>query len=251
MRCTTSGRLSWSVSDEYPTKFLPRFAPPNTSRGPRMTTPVSSSMLRLYLVTDRVLCGERGVVETVRQALTGGVTIVQLRDHDATTRELLDIARQLRQVTADSGVPFVVDDRLDVALAVGADGVHLGQSDLHPVDARRIAGPDLVIGHSVSSVAEVEEIADWPVGTVDHLGVGPVHATPTKPNAAPPLGIDGVRAVAAATALPTVAIGGITSAEVASLRAAGVDGVAVVSAICAAADPTAAAQQLLDAEGVQ
>lgn len=212
---------------------------------------VGAERLRLYLVTDRALCGERGVLETVRQALAGGVTIVQLRDHNATTRELLEMARQLRQVTADYRVPFIVDDRLDVALAVGADGVHLGQSDLHPVDARRIAGPDLVIGHSVSSVAEVAAMGDWPAGTVDHLGVGPVHATPTKPNAAAPLGIEGVREVVAATDLPTVAIGGITAAQVASLRAAGVDGVAVVSAICAAADPTAAAQQLLTAEGVQ
>jgi thiamine-phosphate pyrophosphorylase len=209
---------------------------------------VEAGQLRLYLVTDRALCGQRGVVETVRQALAGGVTIVQLRDHEATTRELLDIARQLRQVTADFGVPFIVDDRLDVALAAGADGVHLGQSDLHPVDARRIAGPDFVIGHSVSSLAEVAAVQEWPAGTVDHLGVGPVRATPTKPDAAPALGISGVRDVIAATSLPTVAIGGITFADVGPLRAAGVDGVAVVSAICAAPDPTEAARELLAAE---
>lgn len=204
--------------------------------------------LRLYLVTDRTLCGARGVVETVRQALYGGVTIVQLRDHDATTRELLETARQLRIVTAEAGVPFIVDDRLDVALAVGADGVHLGQSDLHPVDARRIAGPNFVVGHSVSSLAEVEAMADWPAGTVDHLGVGPVYATATKPNAAAPLGIDGVREVVTATALPTAAIGGIKRTDVAPLRAAGADGVAVVSAVCAAANPVAAATDLLAAE---
>jgi thiamine-phosphate pyrophosphorylase len=204
--------------------------------------------LRLYLVTDPALCGERGVAETVRQALYGGVTIVQLRDHDATTRELLETARQLRAVTTDAGVPFIVDDRLDVALAVGADGVHLGQSDLHPVDARRVAGPGFVIGHSVSSRAEAEVVAEWPAGTVDHLGIGPVYPTATKPNAAAPLGIDGVRAVVAATSLPTVAIGGIKRADVSSLRAA-VDGVAVVSEVCAAANPVAAAADLLSAEG--
>lgn len=208
-----------------------------------------AASLRLYLVTDRALCGDRGVAETVRRALAGGVTIVQLRDHEATTRELLDAARQLRAITADAGVPFIVDDRLDVALAAGADGVHLGQSDLHPVDARRVAGPDFVIGHSVSSVAQVAAMAEWPAGTVDHLGVGPVRATPTKPNAAAPLGFDGVREVVAAASVPTVAIGGITRADVAPLRSAGVDGVAVVSAVCAAPDPAAAARDLLDAEG--
>lgn len=203
--------------------------------------------LRLYLVTDRALCGERGVVETVRQALVGGVTLVQLRDHDATTRELLDTARQLRQVTADAGVPFIVDDRLDVALAVGADGVHLGQSDLHPVDARRIAGPGLVIGHSVSCRAEVDAVGEWPAGTVDHLGVGPVFATPTKPRAAAPLGIDGVREALAGCPWSAVAIGGITQQHVAPLQDAGAAGVAVVSALCAAPDPAGAARDMLAA----
>jgi len=205
--------------------------------------------LRLYLVTDRALCGERGVVETVRRAVAGGVTIVQLRDHDATTRELLRMAEQLRDVTTAAGVPFIVDDRLDVALAVGADGVHLGQSDLHPVDARRIAGDDFVIGHSVSCVQEVAAVGEWPVGTVDYLGVGPVFATPTKPNAAAPLGMDGVREVLDGCALPAVGIGGITVSHVQPLRAAGVSGVAVVSAVCAAPDPSSAARRFRAAEG--
>ncbi|WP_446665710.1 thiamine phosphate synthase [Flexivirga sp. B27] len=203
--------------------------------------------LRLYLVTDRALCGQRGVVETVRQAVAGGATIVQLRDHDATTRELYDVATQLRAVTAEAGVPFVVDDRLDVALAAGADGVHLGQSDLLPVHARRIAGPDFVIGHSVSSLDEIVAVADWPANTVDYVGVGPVFATSTKPNAAAPLGIDGVRDVLQRCELPAVAIGGIKETHVAPLRAAGADGVAVVSAVCAAADPAAAVRKLLAA----
>lgn len=203
--------------------------------------------LRLYLVTDRALCGQRGVVETVRQAVAGGATFVQLRDHDATTRELYDVATQLRVVTAEAGVPFVVDDRLDVALAAGADGVHLGQSDLHPVQARRIAGPDFVIGHSVSSLDEIAAVADWPMDTVDYVGVGPVFATSTKPNAAAPLGIDGARDVLERCELPAVAIGGIKETHVAPLRAAGADGVAVVSAVCAAADPAAAVRKLLAA----
>lgn len=207
-----------------------------------------ATSLRLYLVTDRELCGERGVVETVRQALAGGVTTVQLRDHEATSRELLDTARRLRDLTTDAGVPFIVDDRLDVALAVGADGVHLGQSDLHPVDARRVAGHDLIIGHSVSCIDEIEAVGEWPEGTVDYLGVGPVFATPTKPDAAAPLGIDGVREVLYDADLPAVAIGGIKDIHVAPLRDAGAAGVAVVSAICAAADPATAARALLAAE---
>ncbi|WP_265447094.1 thiamine phosphate synthase [Flexivirga meconopsidis] len=200
--------------------------------------------LRVYLVTDAGLSGARGVVETARQAVAGGVTIVQLRDHDASSRQLVETAQRLREVTHAAGVPFIVDDRLDVALAVGADGVHLGQSDLHPVDARRIAGPKLLIGHSVASLDELREAGQWPADTVDYLGIGPLRATSTKPNAAAPLGYDGVRAIARTTALPTVAIGGIGVDDVAPLLAAGVDGVAVVSAICAAPDPAAAAAEL-------
>lgn len=207
--------------------------------------------LRLYLVTDPQSCGDRGVVETVRQALAGGVTTVQLRDHGATTRELLDTAKELQTLTAGAGVPLIVDDRLDVALAAGADGVHLGQSDLHPVDARRIGGQGLIIGHSVSCIDEIEAVGEWPEGTVDYLGIGPVFATPTKPNAAAPLGIDGVREVLANCDLPTVAIGGIKEVHVAPLRETGAAGVAVVSAICAAADPAAAARDLLAAEAIR
>lgn len=215
------------------------------------TIAFEAGSLRLYLVTDRQLCGERGVVETVRQALVGGVTAVQLRDHAATTRELVDTARQLRSITTDAGVPFIVDDRLDVALAAGADGVHLGQSDLHPVDVRRLVGPGLVIGHSVSCIDEIEAVREWPAGTIDYLGVGPVFATPTKPNAAMPLGIDGVREVLADCDLPAVAIGGIKEIHVAQLRDVGAAGVAVVSAVCEAPDPAAAARTLLAAEVIR
>ncbi|MFC6707493.1 thiamine phosphate synthase [Flexivirga alba] len=207
--------------------------------------------LRLYVVTDSALCGDRGVAETVRQALAGGVTAVQLRDHEATTRELIDTARELRHLTAAAGVPLIIDDRLDVALAARADGVHLGQSDLHPVDARRVAGHGLAIGHSVSCIDEVEAVAEWPAGTIDYLGIGPVFATPTKPNAAAPLGIDGVREVLDCCDIPAVAIGGIKEVHVAPLREAGAAGVAVVSAICAAPDPAAAARILLAAEEIR
>ena len=198
----------------------------------------------LYLVTDTEACGTRGVTETVRAAVAGGASAVQLRDHRATTRELVDAACGLRDILAGSGVCFVVNDRLDVALAVGADGVHLGQSDLPADLARAVAGPDFIIGWSVTSIAEANAAARFPAGTVDYLGVGPIFATPTKTDAAPPMGIEALREVCALSPVPCVAIGGITAERVADLTAAGAVGIAVVAAICAAEDPRGAAAEL-------
>lgn len=200
--------------------------------------------LDLYLVADSTLCGPRGLLATVTAAVAGGVTLVQLREPGATTRELCRLGTALQEVLAAAGIPLVVNDRVDVALAVGAAGVHLGQSDLDVRTARRLVGDDLVIGLSVSTAAEVAEAGRLPAGTVDHLGIGPVFATATKPGAAAPLGLGGTAQLRAATTLPCVAIGGIGPANLAAVRATGVDGVAVVSAICAAADPASAAAQL-------
>lgn len=197
--------------------------------------------LGLYLVTDTALSGDRGVVETVRQALPGGVTAVQVREPHATTRELCALSRALLEVLAGTGVPLLVNDRLDVALAVGAQGVHLGQSDLPAEDAHRIA-PDLLLGLSVSTPAQVAAAPDW----LDYLGVGPVRATATKPEAAAPLGLAGTAALARQARVPCVAIGGIGSENAAAVRGTGVAGIAVVSAICAAADPRAAAAELAE-----
>ena len=195
--------------------------------------------LSLYLVTDTVLCGRRGVAETARAAVAGGATVVQLRDPVATTRELYDLALELRAATT---VPLIVNDRLDVALAAGAAGIHLGQSDLPVRKAREIAGPEFIIGLSISSVAEMARANDLPVGTVDYLGIGPAFATATKPDAGAALGPDLVAELAGMTELPTVAIGGITADNVGQLS--GVDGICVVSAICAAGDPRTAAANL-------
>lgn len=197
---------------------------------------------RTYLVTDPRLCGARGVVETVRLAVEGGVGAVQLRDPEASTRELCRLGDRLRATLDGTGVPLIVDDRVDVALAIGADGVHVGQSDLPALAAREILGDDGIVGLSVSTVAEVVEATALAVGVVDYLGVGPVLATPTKPDASAPVGLDGTRhLVAAAGHLPCIAIGGIDAANVEEVRSTGVVGVAVVSAICAADDPVAAA----------
>ena len=205
--------------------------------------------LDLYLVADSGLCGARGLVDTVTAAVAGGVTAVQLREPGATTRELCRLGEALQQVLTGTGVPLIVNDRVDVALVIGAAGVHLGQSDLDVRAARRLLGEDLLIGLSVSTLEQVAEADRIPAGTVDHLGVGPVHATATKPEAAAPLGLERTAALAAATTLPCVAIGGIGPANVEQVRATGVDGVAVVSAICAADDPRAAAARLRPTAG--
>jgi thiamine-phosphate pyrophosphorylase len=200
--------------------------------------------LRLYLVADVEACGARGVLATVRAAVAGGVTVVQLRDHRATTRELLSTALGLRDLLTTERIGFVVNDRLDIAMAAGADGIHLGQSDLPAEAAREIAGPDLVIGWSVTNLAEAEAAAAFPPGTIDYLGVGPVYATKTKLDAAPAIGLKALRAVCSLSPLPCVAIGGIDAGCVEDLVTAGAAGVAVVAAICGVRDPRTAAAEL-------
>lgn len=199
----------------------------------------------VYLVTDTDLCGgPDGVARTVEVAVRHGVTAVQLRDPGASTRALATLARTLLAALRGTGVPLVVNDRLDVALAVGADGVHLGQRDLDPVSARRLAGPDLHLGLSVSTVREAREALALPAGTVDLLGVGPVLATSTKPDAAPPGGWATLRAVCALAPLPCVAIGGLGARHADDVRRAGAAGIAVVSEICGRPDVAAATARL-------
>jgi len=202
--------------------------------------------LDLYLVTDRELCGDRGVVATVAAAVRGGVSAVQIREPGADTRQLCRLAEAVHESLAGTGVPMFVNDRIDVALAVGAEGVHLGQRDLPAELARRVAGErPLLIGVTVSNPSEVAAVRALPAGTVDYLGLAPVFATPTKPEAGPGLGLTGTRGLrSVAAGLPCVAIGGITAANAEQVRETGVDGIAVVSAICAAADPEAAATAL-------
>jgi thiamine-phosphate pyrophosphorylase len=203
----------------------------------------------LYLVTDTALCRPRPVADVVRAAVAGGVTVVQVRDKTASRRELLELTRAV-QAAVPPSVPVVVNDAVDVALLAGADGVHVGQDDLPPDEVRALIGPDALLGFSVSSAEELAAALALPPGTVDLVGIGPVRGTPTKPDAGRPLGLDGVRELAAtarAAGLVPVAIGGIDAATAADVAAAGVDGVCVVSAICAAADPAAAARSLRDA----
>jgi thiamine-phosphate pyrophosphorylase len=195
----------------------------------------------LYLVTDRRLSLGRTTIEIVRAAVEGGVTCVQLREKHASTREFLDEARRVRELLAGTNVPLIINDRLDVALAVGADGVHLGQTDMHISDARRLVGERLVIGISAESVADaIRAEAEG----ADYIGVSPVFTTPTKMDTAPPLGLEGLRAIRRTVRLPLVAIGSIRHDNAAEVLRAGADGLAVVSAIVSAPCPRTAAAAL-------
>jgi thiamine-phosphate pyrophosphorylase len=197
--------------------------------------------LRLMLVTDAAMTARRGLLATVREAVAGGVTIVQLRDKDASDDDLVALARALRTELAPRSVPLIVNDRPVVAKAAGADGLHIGQEDGDPRAARLLLGPDAILGLSVTRAAEAATVE---AGIVDYVGLGPVFSTATKADAAPPLGLDGLSAVGAMLPAPFVAIGGIDAANAASIMASGASGIAVVSAICAAPDPEAAAAAL-------
>ena len=208
-----------------------------------MTTRVAQA-LRLCLVTDAAACAPRDLADVVRAAVRGGVTSVQLREKRLETRAFVARARLLQEVLSEAPekVPLIINDRVDVALACAADGVHVGQSDMHATIVRRLL-PDAIIGMSVESAADARAVAVEAL-PVDYLGVSPVFATPTKTDTAPPLGLAGLAAIRALTSLPLVAIGGIAAANAAEVLAAGADGLAVVSAICAATDPEAAAERL-------
>ncbi len=201
----------------------------------------------LYLVTDTALAGSRGVPDVVRAAVAGGVTAVQVRDKTASRRELYALTLAVRAVLPP-GVALFVNDAVDVALLAGADGVHLGQDDLPAAEVRALLGPDRLLGLSAGSDDELALALALPPGTVDVVGIGPVWSTPTKPDAGTGLGPGGVAALAAeagAGGLRSVAIGGIDAAR--APQVTGVDGICVVSAICTAPDPAAAARALREA----
>jgi thiamine-phosphate pyrophosphorylase len=195
----------------------------------------------LMLVTDRALTRGRPLFDVVDAAVRGGVTAVQLREKVCPMREFLELARRLKDRLDTAGVPLLINDRVDVALAVGAAGAHLGQSDLPFPDARRLLGPGAVIGVSIGTPEEASEAEGW---DVSYLGVSPVFATPTKIDTSTPWGLDGLRRLRKLTGHRLVAIGGINAANAARVLETGADGLAVVSAVCSAADPEAAARAL-------
>ena len=201
---------------------------------------VSLQALRLYLVTDQSSAGSRTLTDVVAAAVQGGVTCVQLREKHLTTRDFFAQAMLLKSLLAPQNIPLVINDRIDVALACGAQGVHLGQSDMPVAQARRLLPPEVFIGWSVETM---EDVARSALLSVDYLGVSPIHATPTKTDTQKPWGLAGLRQVRSATALPLVAIGGIHAGNARAVLSAGADGLALVSALCAAPDPRAAAAE--------
>ena len=170
--------------------------------------------------------------------------MVQLREKEISTREFIALAKRLKEVLEPYGVPLIINDRVDVALAAGADGVHIGQSDMPCVTARAILGPDRIIGLSVENFEQIEEANCL---DVDYIGVSPVFATPTKTDTAAPFGIDGLRKAVAMSVHPTVAIGGMNAGNAAEVISTGTDGLAVVSAVMCAASPRSAAGEIIAA----
>ena len=207
----------------------------------------------IYLVTDPVLCGARGVVETVRLAVEGGVRTVQLRDKHTSFDQQLNQLEQLAEVI-DGRAKLVINDRLDVAVeaqrrGIAIDGVHLGQGDDTVLRAREELGPNAIIGLSAHTGEHLAEVAAFPTSTVDYVGVGVIRPTSTKPNHPPALGIDGFEKLTAQSPVPTVAIGGVRKEDIQPLLNAGAAGICFVSAICAADDPEATARSMANAWG--
>ena len=199
--------------------------------------------LKLYLVTDRPLSLGRDIEEIVREAVEGGVTMVQLREKECPTGEFVALAKRLKALLAPLGVPLIINDRVDVALAVDADGVHIGQSDMPYEVARRLLGKEKIIGLSVENFKDLEVANTL---DVDYVGISPVYGTPTKSDTAEPFGLEGLRRAVEMSVHPTVAIGGMNAQTIGEVMAAGTDGVAVVSAICSAPSPRKAAEELLN-----
>lgn len=206
--------------------------------------PFDPASYRLCLVTDRALARGRPLVEVVMRAVMGGVTMVQLREKTATTRAFVEEARALKALLSDHGVPLIVNDRVDVALAIGADGVHVGQTDMPVAAVRALVGADALIGLSIT---DAEQVARPDAADADYLGIGPLHPQRTKPDASTPLGLGGFAKLRRMSPKPVLAIGGVKAEDVAMLVEEGATGVAVVSAIMGAEDPEAAARAFIAA----
>lgn len=196
---------------------------------------------RLYLVTDdqQDLATLKRVV---RKAVEGGVTMVQVREKHGDVRAFIERAQAVKDILKDTNVPLIINDRVDVALAVDADGVHLGQSDMPATIARELIGPNKILGLSIENEEQLAEADSLPI---DYIGLSAIFATPTKTDTKKHWGIDGLKMALETISLPIVAIGGINESNIPQLSATGVHGLALVSAICHAEDPKAASEYLL------
>ena len=197
----------------------------------------------LYLVTDRSLSRGRDTMQIVQAAVRGGVTCVQLREKSCSTRDFIEEARRISDFLKEHHLPLIINDRIDVAMAVGAEGVHLGQTDMPLETARTILKKDMIIGISAESV---EDAVEAEKGGADYISVSPVFSTSTKTDTAPPLGLEGISTIRRHVRIPVVGIGGINKENCAQVIRHGADGVAVVSAIVSSADPEKEARELLE-----
>lgn len=195
----------------------------------------------LYLVTDRSFLKDKPLQQAVEEAILGGVTLVQLREKNASTREFYEIAKEVKKVTDHYKVPFLINDRLDIAQAVNADGVHLGQSDMPLITARKILGKDKIIGISAGNVDEALEAEK---NGADYVGIGTIFFTGTKKDIDTPIGIEGLRKIYSSINIPAVAIGGVNGSNFREVLSTGVDGISVISAILGKSDITAASKAL-------
>ncbi len=197
----------------------------------------------LYLVTDRDLCTHHSLKSVIEASVRGGVSIVQLREKSCSTKEFIELALEVKNLLKYTNVPLLINDRIDVALAVEADGVHLGQNDMPSELARKILGENAIIGLSIENFDQVNKIQM--AANLNYIGVSPIFETTTKTDTKGAFGIQGLSKIRKMTSLPLVAIGGINEANAESVIAAGADSLAVVSYLCSSKNPEESAKHLL------
>ncbi len=198
---------------------------------------------RLYLVNDRKILGTRNLIQSIAEALEGGVTILQLREKELSSLDFYHLAVQMKELAHSYQVPFMINDRLDIALAVDADGLHIGQEDLPLTVARKLLGPDKILGYSVSTL---EEALYGEQNGADYLGAGPVFWTGSKTDIGEPIGLACLQKINQAVSIPVVGIGGIKTANLPAVKSTGIDGVSLISAILGQEDIENAARNLLN-----
>lgn len=189
---------------------------------------------KFHLITDTVIQSRYSHVELARMAIKGGADTIQYRSKSGSTREMIDTAVKIKTLCAEAGIPLIINDRVDVTIASGADGVHLGDDDFPIPLARKLLGPDAIIGGSAGNIVEALRCFD---DGVDYIGSGPVYGTKTKADAGDAIGVETIRSISAKIPVPVIAIGGVTAGDVEELLASGAHGVAVIRAVCSSDDP--------------
>ena len=198
---------------------------------------------KLHVLTDIVLQDRYSHLELTSMAITGGADTIQLRQKSGSTRELIQVATEMKKMCAEAGVTFIANDRIDVAIASKADGVHLGQDDFPAVLARELLGKDIIIGGSASTMDEVQRCLS---DRVDYIGFGPIFPTGSKDDAGPATGLELLKKVVDTVPLPIIAIGGVCLENASEVMGTGVHGIAVISAVCCQDDPECATRTLYD-----